>query len=636
MKCGGTIISKLSRKSLSQTTKKKADSLAIGMKKTDDKSSGKKTGDKGLDEKKCVCKVCFKGFQYPSKLQEHLRVHIKQKKFQSKAQSLAAKYSMKAKVTTKYKKTHKRLGEETQSDSSASKTDIGKRVKEGKQVEEDLQKSRSEENQPTIKASSTVKQELFSNLELEAATPNRENPITDSNDNEEPIITYSNIKPFSCEWCLFRFENAEALKKHQTENCSEKTFLQENQREKKPENVSKSSPHIGSVEKAEVVYFSCDSCNKKFKFRKMYQMHMMKSQCKVTEKPQQENTESNESSDVATNKTTTPEDSHSLSIISYLGNTVVKKDVSSKRSLMKTKEAKIHPCPVCNEKFTRKDTVERHLKRHYGGDFMCKFCGLEYMTIAEVNKHTATAHNTGPTNQKGDLQNVAEKSKPAPTASKFKASAGETDSTEEGKMANNRNYCEGSEDIEDSTPHAMESLDDVKNKENANIENKESNVQLENTQGNSAKKDEEKEHEKTDESIYESSFDTKTETSLKNEEDQMNSQLERSNEFSMTGTKLNESESVLKIESDFTNADDDGRCTRIESYTEMSDIDTGRESRSQSREHDSDGNPPNITGRPFISQSLSELGPNENEKMNSDIGPPIIDKQQWSEPTAHK
>ena len=266
MKCGGSIISNIKSYNLHEIPSKKQ---KIDDRKTD-KETTRKTEQKELKEKrKCVCSVCFKSFLYPSKLKEHQQAHnIKRKISQSTAQGkkLVAKYSTKAILKAKHKK---------------------------------------ELSLPRGNAHLNISE---SSMMIRKPAINQTNEIE-----EEPRSTFSSIKPFSCEWCLMRFEFSNALNNHQT-NCSERTLMHESKN-------------------AEVVYFSCDQCHKKFKYRKMYQMHMIKSQCKVSKKPSQEIALASTISAVtnSSDKSPTRKDTISLGLQSYIGNTVVKKDITSRR-----------------------------------------------------------------------------------------------------------------------------------------------------------------------------------------------------------------------------------------------------------------------------------------------------------------
>ena len=80
----------------------------------------------------------------------------------------------------------------------------------------------------------------------------------------------------------------------------------------------------------------------------------------------------------------------------YLGNTVVRKVISCERfhRLTKTKEKRKFPCQICKKRFTRKEHVEGHLKRHYGENFKCKNCGLKFNTLREIDSHYFQVHST--------------------------------------------------------------------------------------------------------------------------------------------------------------------------------------------------------------------------------------------------
>ena len=362
--CGGTLISKVRMYNLTNSK-----SLSAG-------KAIRKVAQKGLSEKrKFVCSICSKAFMYPSKLKEHQQVHIKMKKTQNTAQAVLAKAKLKAKYS---KKEHKQMAEKTHLNKSGGISDIVKPTDEIKHVK----------GEPQVHGQGPKSEEIQS----------------------------SNRKPHSCEWCLMRFEHFSELKKHQIDSCSEKTLMQTTENSasrsasKRTLNTESSASDKtltqtmeSNIEKAEVVYFSCDKCHKKFKYRKLFQMHIMKSQCKLIEKQgkaeEREMPDDNDSSDKSKNAN----DTFSLTLKNYIVNAVVKPNISSKRwQTQPTKESRIHPCPICDCKFTRKDTVERHLKRHIGENMICKLCGLEFKSFTEFEKHAGTAH----TAERGDFGNM--------------------------------------------------------------------------------------------------------------------------------------------------------------------------------------------------------------------------------------
>ena len=219
------------------------------------------------------------------------------------------------------------------------------------------------------------------------------------------LLTHTNIKPLSCMWCLMRFKSSEALAKHVKQFCPERKLY--NSKKVKKIVSEKADTDLGSSNELnaktdDIVYFSC-SCGKTFKFRKSLQVHKTKCQGKSSEnsdsKPTQESKSESCGSDnkdshvMPMNRREVEESSDNSSIIKDLGNVVLKKDINRKQ-IMNTKEQRKHPCPLCQKLFTRKDTVEKHLKIHFGvSHFKCKYCNMKFKSFYTLNNHKVEAHS---------------------------------------------------------------------------------------------------------------------------------------------------------------------------------------------------------------------------------------------------
>lgn len=357
------------------------------------------------DSQDLKCKICQKQYMKPGHLKNHMRTHLKGKKFECKlcnktfhVQSLYEKHMRqfhKQNKLSSLSRTRRSRGsqENALSDTKASKLNCSL------DTNIDETQSNDSERKKTPAENRSMKMNWDSNLKCTYCNQRFNFPSV----LKRHMRSHTNERPYVCEVCNKSFKQLGHLSQHslthkdyRSFHCSVCGIKFESLSSLKIHTQSHKEDYISRSKEAYRL-FECDNCKKVFTTKSVLERHILTHSherqfaCIICEKRF---------------KQAGHVKSHMLV---HTGErrfecTICKKRFSLSNSLKKHMYVhngeKPYQCDVCGARFLEKRNLNGHLMTHTNErPFRCKICGKRYTLADTLRRHVSAAHEDGRTYQ---------------------------------------------------------------------------------------------------------------------------------------------------------------------------------------------------------------------------------------------